>query len=377
MAGHPTKPIGPLQRQLDRLTVNVWPRFRRTARLIEGVRVVFRRLVLLTWRWLQLACGTVQRAGPAGVIVVLAPLIFAAAVFALMLATSPKNDPLGVGGATEVSAPRLEYLLGSADADTTPPPETGQPIRMPGVRLSQTLRFISYTVKPGDTISEIAQEYGVKDETIISFNGVEDARLIQPGRKLEIPTVNGILYRVRPGDTLAGIANNHNVDVQNILDINHLTSSVIFPNQELFLPGAHMNTYAYRKALGTLFIWPTRGVITSTFGMRRDPFTGLLSFHNGVDIANSIGTPVDAAMDGRVIVIGTDRTYGRYILVDNGGGYRTLYAHLSAWTVRRGMRVRSGQEIGRIGDTGLSTGPHLHFSIFKDFVPVNPMIYLR
>jgi len=317
----------------------------------------------------------VRRSGPAGVVAFGAPVLFVASVFALTLATAPKNLTMR---ALNTSEPlQLEYLLGAADTDSSAPPEANQPIKMPAIGIPPELRIISYTVKAGDTISEIAQSYGVSDETIISFNGVDDARLIQPGRHLRIPTLDGILYHVRPGDTLSRIASSHNANVQDILSINHLTSNVVFPKQEIFIPGAHMNTYAYRKALGTLFIWPTRGVITSTFGMRRDPFTGTMEFHAGVDIANSIGTPVDAAMDGWVIAIGKDRGYGNYILLSHGGGYRTLYAHLSAWLVSRGQRVRSGQEIARMGDTGYSTGPHLHFAIFKDYVPVNPLRYLR
>jgi murein DD-endopeptidase MepM/ murein hydrolase activator NlpD len=319
--------------------------------------------------------SAVRRSGTPGILAVVAPVLFIATVFTLMLATAPRNMSMDMVHGPAV--PQLEYVLHAADSDTSLPPETSRPIKMPDVNIPDTLRVVSYHVKSGDTISEIAQNYGVSDETIISYNGVDDARLIQPGTELKIPTMNGILYRVRPGDTLAGIADAYKVKIQDIQSINDLTTTLVLPNQELFLPGAHMNMYAYRKALGTLFIWPTQGVITSRFGMRRDPFTGTMEFHAGVDIANSIGTPIGAAMDGRVIAVGQDRGYGNYILIDNGGGYRTLYAHLSAWLVSRGQWVRSGQQIGKMGDTGYSTGPHLHFGIFKDYVPVNPLIYLR
>lgn len=317
-----------------------------------------------------------RRAGITGIAAVVVPALFVAAVFLLMSDTAPKNAALAKAKALQAQQPQLEYVLNATDSDSSVPPETNQPVKMPKVHIPDALQIITYTVKPGDTISAIAQKYGISEETIISFNGVEDARFIQPGMKLEIPTVNGILYRVHPGDTLGHIAKSHDVGIQNILDINHLTSTVLFPRQELFLPGAHMNTYAYRKAIGTLFIWPTRGVITSPFGMRRDPFTGTMEFHAGIDIANSIGTPVDAAMDGRVIYVGHDRGYGNYILLDNGGGYRTLYAHLFVQLVSWGEWVHSGEEIGKMGDTGYSTGPHLHFAIFKNFVPVNPLNYL-
>ena len=317
----------------------------------------------------------VRRSGTPGILAVTAPVLFIGTVCALMISTAPKNAAVDTLQGPPV--PQLEYVLNAADSDTALPPETNQPVKMPIVKIPDVLRVIDYHVKAGDTISEIAQTYGVSQETIISFNGVDDARLLQPGTELRIPTMNGILYRVRPGDTLQGIAAAHKVNLQDVLSVNHLSSNLVLPNQELFLPGAHMNTYAYRKALGTLFIWPTEGVITSRFGMRRDPFTGTMEFHAGVDIANRVGTPIGAAMDGKVIAVGRDRGYGNYILLENGGGYRTLYAHLSAWYVSVGQWVRSGQEIGRMGDTGYSTGPHLHFGIFKNGVPVNPLIYLR
>lgn len=355
----------------------------RTARRAITITTSISSTLASSVEWIRRTAGVIgrtaafaRRAGLTGVVAVGAPVLFVGAVCALMISTAPRNGSLVPANLRAPLHPQLEYILGAADADTAAPPETHQPIRIPPIGAQPALRLISYTVKPGDTLTAIANTYGVSIETIVSFNGIEDARGIQPGMTLKIPTLNGVLYHVRPGDTLAGIATSHNVTMKNILDVNHLTSSVIFPHQEIFLPGAHMNTYAYRKALGTLFIWPTHGVITSPFGMRRDPFTGTMEFHAGIDIANSIGTPVVAAMDGRVIYVGKDRGYGNYILIDNGGGYRTLYAHLYEFLVSVGEYVRSGQEIGRMGDTGYSTGPHLHFAIFKNYVPVNPLNYL-
>ena len=188
--------------------------------------------------------------------------------------------------------------------------------------------------------------------------------------------MNGVLYHVQRGDSLQAIANGNSVSLSDILDANNLSSPTIYPEQGLFLPGAHMSSFEYRRALGTLFIYPTNGVLSSTFGMRHDPFTGILTFHNGIDLANSIGTRVNAAMDGSVAYLGVNRAYGRYVLLDHGSGYQTLYGHLSKWLVNVGQRVKAGQEIAEMGDTGYSTGPHLHFTIYRNSVPVNPLDYL-
>lgn len=302
---------------------------------------------------------------------------FLTLVGALVLLTTTSPSPAAMTAAlTAAKKDPLLVTLRGTPTDPLAARSSNVPLRLPDVRIPLTLQTASYVVRPGDTLSQISEQYGVSDETLISFNGIDDARLIQPGMKLLIPNLDGILYRVRAGDTLDGIAEAYKLDPTTVVEVNRLTSTVLVPNQRLFLPGAHMNYYAYRKAMGTLFIYPTHGVITSPFGMRLDPFTQTYEFHNGVDIANSIGTPVVAAMDGTVAAVSEDRGYGRYIVINNGGGYSTLYAHLSKRLAWVGEYVRTGQEIAEMGDTGYSTGPHLHFSIFKNGVPVNPLIYI-
>ena len=280
-----------------------------------------------------------------------------------MTALTSYTGALGVGGAP--ASPLVAAVVSTAPEKATHP-----------IKIFHAVKTSSYTVKPGDTVSGIAHTFGVTDETLISFNRIEDVRFLTPGTVLKIPNMNGVLYSVRRGDTLEGIASSHGVKLSTVLDANNLASSTIYPSQELFLPNAHMSSFAYRKALGTLFIYPTNGVLTSPFGMRHDPFTGIVTFHNGIDLANVMGTPVRAAMGGKVAYLGVNRGYGRFILIDHGGGFQTLYAHLSKRLVSRGEEVRTGQEIGQMGDTGYSTGPHLHFTIYKNGVPVNPLNYL-
>lgn len=120
------------------------------------------------------------------------------------------------------------------------------------------------------------------------------------------------------------------------------------------------------------FLWPARGVFTSGFGMRRHPIFGIRSMHRGQDIAASYGAPVVAAADGVVIYTGWFGGYGKIVILDHGGNVSSLYAHLSGILVTTGQAVKRGQPIGRVGSTGYSTGPHVHFEIRIDGTPIDP-----
>lgn len=120
------------------------------------------------------------------------------------------------------------------------------------------------------------------------------------------------------------------------------------------------------------FSWPVSGIITSPFGWRENPFGGGPEFHQGLDIAAALGTPVVAAAAGTVIMAQWYGGYGNYVLIDNGNHYSTGYGHLNAIYVARGQYVQRGQAIGAVGSTGYSTGPHLHFEVRIDGKPVDP-----
>ncbi len=124
-------------------------------------------------------------------------------------------------------------------------------------------------------------------------------------------------------------------------------------------------------------LWPVAGRISSSFGERLDPFDGEGAFHTGIDIATPIGTPVHVTADGVVLYAGLLRGYGRAIVVSHGHHLRTLYAHLSAFSTTAGQRVDRGDVIGFVGDSGRSTGPHLHYEVRINGVPVNPYQYLH
>lgn len=128
-----------------------------------------------------------------------------------------------------------------------------------------------------------------------------------------------------------------------------------------------------RAELRAGLAWPARGAITSGFGLRRHPLFGIVRPHHGVDIAAPWGTPVRAAAAGNVVYAGWFGGYGKLVVVDHGGGIATLYGHLSSIAVSGGQRVAAGDLVGRVGSTGYSTGPHLHFEVRVDGRPVNPL----
>ncbi|MBD5552938.1 MAG: M23 family metallopeptidase [Desulfovibrio sp.] len=123
-------------------------------------------------------------------------------------------------------------------------------------------------------------------------------------------------------------------------------------------------------------IWPVTGFISSSFGGRISPFGRGSQFHKGLDISNRAGTPIVATAEGKVILAGPDGAYGNSVEIDHGGGIITKYAHMQRAAVRQGEWVRRGQVIGHVGMTGRTTGPHLHYEVRLNGLPVNPMRYI-
>jgi LysM repeat protein len=245
----------------------------------------------------------------------------------------------------------------------------------------------TYTVEPGDTVLAIAEKFGLRPETVQWSNpGLEiNADLIRPGDKLNILPINGLLHTVTTGDTLTSIANKYKITVEEILNYqgNGLTGTdspltignqLVIPNGTKPFATQPAVTYtggavpASAKIGSGNFAWPSAGSIN------QDYWGG----HPGFDIGGWTGAPVKAADGGYVAVAtgGWNGGYGNHVIIDHGNGYSTLYAHLNSIFVKPGESVTRGQQVGSIGVSGNSTGPHLHFEIRYQGAPRNPWSYL-
>jgi len=242
----------------------------------------------------------------------------------------------------------------------------------------QMLLYSSYTIQKGDIIGDLAMNFGLNEDTLISINSIKNTRLIQIGQVLRIPNQNGILYKVKQDDTLEAIAEKYSVDASAIRLANELFSDFALSGTVLFIPGARLDWVERQEINGDLFIWPASGYITSPYGYRRWPFgDNVRQFHSGLDIGAPMGAPVRAAMSGRVSAVGWDDVLGNYVVISHHSGYRTMYGHMSAVRIKSGAYVGTGERIGDVGSTGLSTGNHLHFTVYKNGVTVNPRALMK
>ncbi len=312
-------------------------------------------------------------------------------------AASEPDTEVTVDESSDVQAPPEEVVVDSDESteagflSIAPNPLTDIPKR---VRRDVT----KYTVQSGDTVSDIAEQFGVSPDSILWANPkLEDnPDMLSLGQVLNVPPTSGVLYTVQSGDTVQKIANNlkgkKKVDdiVQAIVSLEfnkerHGLDPPAYPliaGQFLMVPGGTkpyiakaVNTYSSgpvpsRAARGTgRFGWPVSGRITQKYYAR----------HPGIDVAAPKGTPVLAADAGYVTFAGWDNervSYGYMILINHGNGYVTRYAHLSAFIVSVGASVKKGQLIGRVGSTGNSTGPHLHFEVIRGGGRLNPFSVL-
>lgn len=241
---------------------------------------------------------------------------------------------------------------------------------------SSVPQIVEYTIQEGDTIWDIATIYGTDEDSILALNEVRPSA-IQIGTTLKVPNFRGAVYQVESGDTIHEIADAYAMPVDEILKHNQIADlTALQVGQTLLLPGAKLqpsvrNAVASRGVSRSAWTWPiSGGYISSEFGPRWG------SHHNGLDIAVSIGTPAGAARAGEVIFAGWDGNYGLCVVIDHGDGIQTRYAHASAITVDVGDWVNAGEMIIRVGDTGFSTGPHLHFEVIVNGTAQNPRNYL-
>ncbi|MDY6933586.1 MAG: M23 family metallopeptidase [Spirochaetota bacterium] len=232
------------------------------------------------------------------------------------------------------------------------------------------IRF--HKVKRGETLSEIAQENGVSMDTICGTNCLNSYDIIREGAILRIPNKDGILHRVKKGQNIIYIANKYKISIDKILSENSIKNyDFISIGEDIFVPDA--------KPLNIIpgFLWPAQTkYITSGYGWRRHPINRRRHFHLGIDIRSKYQW-VRATKYGKVTFTGWLGGYGRVVVIAHPGGWKSLYGHLSRSIVRKGQYVKQGQFIARSGNTGYSSGPHLHFELLKKGKHINPYKYLR
>ena len=234
----------------------------------------------------------------------------------------------------------------------------------------QRSQITEYTIQIGDLLSFIASDYGVSINSIIWANNLRDADSISPGQILKIPPVSGVIHKVVKGDTISSIAKKYRADEARITEFNALPQSgELQVGDELVVPDGQIRS-AYVAYPGTPTTAKRFGYLPNLGDYYMQPTTGYnwgrIHGRNGVDIANSCGTPIFAAAEGSVAVSdgsGWNGGFGKFIKLVHSNGTETLYSHNSKLLVSAEEYVQRGQMIALMGSTGRSTGCHLHFEV--------------
>lgn len=245
----------------------------------------------------------------------------------------------------------------------------------------------AYTVVSGDTLSGIGSKFKISTDALKYVNSLTDNSVLKVGQNLTIPPISGLIHEVADGDSIQSIADKYDVAPQAIADFNYiLDTSSLAVGTELVIPDAKvpqpviipsipasfdLPSFTAPPPSGDWCIWPTSTrIITQYFSW----------YHNGVDIATPWGSlpPLYACSGGVVTRSGWDPWgLGLHVEIDHGNGYTTVYGHMSRVDVGYGQGVSRGEVIGVMGNTGRSTGPHVHFIIKYNGVPQNPFDYIR
>ncbi len=244
-----------------------------------------------------------------------------------------------------------------------------------GMEYMPELKFYRYRVSKGDTFWKVLSATSSDIDTLISVNGLGSPEDIEQGKTLYIPNMRGIVFRNSKKAGVEQIAHAFKIPPEYILRAN---GNSIEGKEYLFIPTAKLSTVERSLFLGMGFINPLKKAQkTSGFGMRRDPFMHQLRFHGGIDLACRPGTKVYAARSGVVAFAGYKGNYGFAVELSHSHGYSSIYGHLSKIYVHPGTKVNTGTVLGLSGNTGRSTGPHLHFEVRRRTTPINPNIISR
>jgi len=248
-----------------------------------------------------------------------------------------------------------------------------------------------HKVKQGETLEAIAKQYELKTATLMGMNPEVRNGEVKVGQTLSIPPLDGLTYRFQNEENYTTVAKKFKIRADVLFERNGCQRKP----KVVFVPGAIWKpdpvpfnpAIASRGSGNPDVIFQTGGYplpyavpVTSNYGWRINPVTGIWSFHSGIDLGAPFGTPVLAAKSGRVEYAGWGDGYGNLIELDHGST-GTRYAHLEAIYVYQGQSVAQGQQLGIVGSTGRSTGPHLHFEIMvssgEGWVALDPAPYLN
>ncbi|MEN9649175.1 MAG: hypothetical protein RL094_142 [Candidatus Parcubacteria bacterium] len=297
------------------------------------------------------------------------------------------------------NAQKMDLLQAATNSDPNPSKDDGDEMIVNGEALTNENAAIGpdqdgstkpnsdsislYTVRKGDTLQQIAQMYNVTANTILWANDLKRGSVVNPGQVLVILPVSGVKYTVKKGDTIASVAKKYKADIESMAQYNNLeVSGALAVGDELIIPdGVFTNEGSpstTKSSSGTSKILDsnllgglTGGTKSSTSGYFIRPIVGGIKTqgihgHNGVDLASALGTPIRAAAAGTVVISkfgGWNGGYGNYVVIQHSNGTQTLYGHMNSVAVSVGEKVDQGENIGTMGNTGKSTGVHLHFEV--------------
>jgi len=240
--------------------------------------------------------------------------------------------------------------------------------------------ILEHTVEAGETLRQIASLLRVSVDQIVTSNRIRSPESLAAGQTLRVPQ-KGILHAIKEGQTLTDISLTYAVSVEEITAANRITNpEMIYAGEEILIPRDASQPWktvvALSKGAKTRFIWPLVGEVVSTFGWRVHPVLQFRHHHNGIDIDIPEGTTVVAAAAGLVSFAGEEESYGTLLVLSHADDYFTAYGHLSRVFVYSGQFVEVGQPIAESGNTGISSGPHLHFEVRNREFHIDPMRYL-
>jgi murein DD-endopeptidase MepM/ murein hydrolase activator NlpD len=247
--------------------------------------------------------------------------------------------------------------------------------RVSNESIAENLTLYLYTPGPEDDLLRLAARCSIPYSAIATINRLQNPGDLSPGTTLILPSIPGIFIPENPENDLERLIYSSRGNEEGVLlTINNGDARLRYR----FLPGEDFKPTERVFFLNRGFFFPLRDFrITSTFGMRQNPVTGNQGFHQGLDLAAPQGTPVYAAQSGTVSELGSDPIYGNYIIITHNNYWVSLYGHLSTIETSLHQQVNSGTLIGRVGSTGQSTGPHLHFELRQNGVSRDPQRLLR